>query len=849
MGRNDKKIQELEEQIKQLTQQLEFLIHEKDLNNHINDPSERSDVLLAESPNESSQSLSKEISSSSGKPLLNKFKSVIKIRSKEELEQKIGAVWASRVGAILVMTAVVLGARTTFYSAGIGIWEKIIIGYIFSFILISGERLIRQKNIFSEVILSCGLTGIYFTTYAGFFIEETQIIPYLYQSYYQIVVGFLILLLCLAPLIIIAHKRKSSTIAGIGLFLTYYTVALSCYNEPNIKTLSYALLTSISIAFITFTFHLIHNWFFLSWTGVIASYATYLYVFIYLNPHTYFHIPENAYFWISFFFLTTCFILFSLTCIMDARKRGEYRKKIAPLVGLNSAIYFCLTFYAVRTYYLPYEYLFRMGFALMLFIFTLISHFTGPRNNYIFQIFLIKTVIMITLAIQAYFSGEKLLIALSIECLALAFAHKRSGYLVYRVMNFFLLWVTFFWGVSYVKISGNILLGKYLIPANWFAIWGTSLFLFIIAWFYEHFIPEQRETIPEWSHEFHFPSIKWRFSPLLMSVLHACVASFLILILTVVEFMDDLHLPLILTTELLILLGIGLISSTPSIEFSGVLLLVSAQACYLFYFFTNQQSLYELPYFLSMSFPLGFISYIGAYAWEKYLNKIQHGQDNITHFILTILPYVSSIIITLIIANYITSFIGFPTLISILGVGIYSLGIYSQLLSFSISGIALILSSIVYLLAYLSKIPKGHFSLPLFFILCLLSLISIFSERIKLYEQQKLGQKNLAETLIRVILLCSIVFTHLYFGLVCLHKNFLIFYWLATGIGTLFLGMLFREYLYRWIGFCVLFVTLLRTFFVFQYISSEIYQILSFAVSAFVLFLVGWIYSKNQTSN
>ncbi len=849
MGKNDKKIQELEEQIKQLTQQLELLIHEKDLNNHINNSSERSDVLLEQSPNDGSQSLLKEISFSSDKPFLNKFKSAIKIKSKEELEQKIGAIWASRIGAILVMTAVVLGARATLYSTGIGIWEKIVIGYIFSFLLISGERLTRQKNIFSEVILSCGLTGIYFTTYAGFFIEEIQIIPYLYQSYYQIVVGFLILLLCLAPLIIIAHKRKSSTIAGIGLFLTYYTVALSCYNEPNIKTLSYALLTSISIAFITFTFHLIHNWFLLSWTGVIASYATYLYVFIYLNPHTYFHIPENAYFWISFLFLTTCFILFSLTCIMDARKRGEYRKGIAPLVGLNSAIYFCLSFYAVRTYYLPYEYLFRVGFALMLFVFTLLSHFTGPRNNYIFQIFIIKTVIMITLAIQAYFSGEKLLIALSIECLALAFAHKRSGYLVYRVMNFFLLWVTFFWGVSYVKISGNILLDKYLIPANWFAIWGTSLFLFIVAWFYEHFIPAQEETIPEWNHEIHFPSIKWRFSPLLMSVLHACVASLLILLLTVVEFVDDLRLPLILTTELLILLGIGLIFSTPSIEFSGVLLLVSAQACYLFYFFTNQQSLYELPYFLSMSFPLGFTSYIGAYAWEKYLNKIQHRQDDITHFILTLLPYISSIIITLIITNHITSFIGFPMFISILGIGIYSLGVYSKLLSFSISGIVLILSSIVYLLAYLSKIPKGHFSLPLFFILCLLSLILIFCERIKLYEQQKLGQKNLAETLIRVIFLCSIVFTHLYFSLICFPKNFLIFYWLATGIGTLFLGMLFREYLYRWIGFCVLFVTLLRTFFVFQYISSEIYQILSFAGSAFVLFLVGWIYSKNQTYN
>ncbi|MGC8846822.1 MAG: DUF2339 domain-containing protein, partial [Candidatus Hydrogenedens sp.] len=781
--------------------------------------------------------------------LWSKIKSATKIKSKEDLEQKIGSVWASRIGALLVMTAVVLGTRTTFYSAGIGIREKIIIGYAFSIMLILGGWFSRKKNIFSEVILSCGLTGIYFTTYAGFFIEETHLFPFLSQGYCSLLIGFPVLLVCLFPLILIAHKRKSSTIAGIGLFLTYYTVALSCYNEPNIRTLSYALLTSITIAFITFVFHLIHNWFFLSWPGVIASYATYLYVFPYLNPHTYFHIPEKAYFWISFLFLTTCFLLFSITCIMDARKRGEYRKGIAPLVGLNSVIYFCLTFYAVRTYYLPYEYLFRTGFVLMLLTFSLIAHFTGPRNNYIFQVFIIKTIIMITLAIQSYFSGEKLLIALSIECLALALAHKRSGYLVYRVMNFFLLWVTFFWGITYIKTPGIVSFGAYHIPANWFAIWGASLFLFVIAWFYEHFVSMHQSNIPEWTYEINISNIKWRFSPLLMSVLHACVASLLILLLTVVDFIDDLRLPLVLTTELLLLLGIGFISSTPSIEFSGVLLLVSAQACYLFYFFTNPQSLYELPYFLSMSFPLAFISYIGAYAWEKYLNRIHPKQDDDVHFTLSILPYISSILITLIVINQITTLSLFPVIVSILGMVIYGVSTYTQLPSLAVSGKALILTATLYFLIYLSKIPEEYAPLSNFLVSLFISGILIGAERIKSHQEKELLKTDFPDIMIRIMFLSGVVSVHLSFAFICLPKNFLIFYWLATGLTIVFLGMFLHESLYRWIGFCVLFVTLFRTFFVFQYISSEIYQVLSFAVSALVLFLIGWIYSRNQTSN
>ncbi|HOQ31124.1 MAG TPA: hypothetical protein PLA12_01290 [Candidatus Hydrogenedens sp.] len=246
-----------------------------------------------------------------------------------------------------------------------------------------------------------------------------------------------------------------------------------------------------------------------------------------------------------------------------------------------------------------------------------------------------------------------------------------------------------------------------------------------------------------------------------------------------------------------------------------------------------------------MSFPLAFISYIGAYAWEKYLNRIHHPEDDNIHFILSILPYISSILITLIVINQITTPQIFPVIVSLLGLVIYVISTYTQLPSFSVSGISLILTSVIYFLIYLSKIPKEYTSLPIFLFSLLLSLVLIISERIKYYKQKKISRTDFPDTMIRIMFLGSIVLIHLSFGFVCIPKNFLIFYWLATGLGVMFLGMILKESLYRWIGFCVLFVTLLRTFFVFQYISSEIYQILSFAVSALVLFLVGWIYSRN----
>ncbi|HOK09327.1 MAG TPA: DUF2339 domain-containing protein [Candidatus Hydrogenedens sp.] len=845
MGRNDKRIKELEEQIRQLTEQLEFLIRNKEettdepANINNNETQVSSDFDIRSSPSPDRAHIFPSI-----QPLISAIKTALKINSHQDLEQKIGSIWASRIGAILVITAVVLGARTTFYTSGINEWEKIGIGYCFSVILILWERISRKKNIFTDVILSSGLTGIYFTTYAALFINETKLLPIFNNNTLLFWVGLPALLLCLVPMIMIAHKRESTTIAGVGLFLTYYSVALSCYNEPNITTLIHALFTSITIAIITFIFYLLHNWLLLSWSSVLASYATYLYVFLYLNPHTYFQIPEKIYFWISFIFLTTCFVLFSITCILDARKRGEYRKGIAPLVGCNSAIYFCLTFYAVRTYYLPYEYLFRSGFALMLLLFTILSHLLGPRNNYIFKIFIIKTIIMSTLAIQAYFSGEKLLIALSIECLALALAHKRSGYLVYRVMNFFLLWVTFFWGIFYLGLRGEIFLFGMNIPTKWFAIYGTALFLFVVSWFYEHFV-----TSNHGHSEIDLSlSVRWQFPPLMMSILHACIASILILLITLVDFMDDPRLPLILTTELLFILALGIITSTPAIDFSSVLLLLSAQVCYLLYYFTQRDIIINVPYFLSTSLPLAFISFIGAYAWEQYLEHIRHHKQDLTHFILSLFPYITSVFITIIVINEVLSPLKVITITSLLGLAIYTFGGASRLPSFSISGIIFIVIASLNYMLYLSKIPQNQYNLPVLSLSIALFLIGIFAERITYITQKNVFGTGTPNMLIRILFLLIIANTALFAGYTCLPKNMIIFYWLTVSLFIILLGILLHEPLYRWTGFYILFITLMRTFFAFQYISSEIYRVLSFAVSAVVLLLIGWIYSRNQSS-
>jgi len=96
LGKNDKKIKELEEQIRQLTQQLESLIREKDINNHTGNVSEYSEAEFQQQTSPITPSISETTQPSPYNPLLSRVKSAMKINSKEDLEQKIGSVWASQ---------------------------------------------------------------------------------------------------------------------------------------------------------------------------------------------------------------------------------------------------------------------------------------------------------------------------------------------------------------------------------------------------------------------------------------------------------------------------------------------------------------------------------------------------------------------------------------------------------------------------------------------------------------------------------------------------------------------------------------------------------------------------------
>ena len=771
-----------------------------------------------------------------------------RMESDETIESHIGEVWLSRLAVVVLMTAIALGARTTFTTAAIGPPEKALIGYAMAFAFTAYGLLFRKRrDLFSQAVLGCGLAGLYFTTYAIFFIEPMRISD-------ERMLGLPLALGCLGLLAVVAHWRKSQTVAGIGLFLAYYTVVVSCSQAPTIENLAHALFTCTMLAVFTLLFHFAHRWILFSWAALIATHFTYVW-FFWRQPEG-LELPETTYFWLSNGFLTVCFILFSLTCIVDARKTGEYRRNVAPLSGVNSAIFLIITYLAIREHYPEQQWMFRAAVAALFLLFAVLAETAGPRRNYLFQIYIAKMVIMVTLALQAYLAerGEILLVAMSIECLGLAFSYKRSGIVIFKVLGLLLMGLTFAGCLAAVRIAGTMPIGGYTIPKNWFSAVGVAFFFIIVAWFYEKFVrrlrPRLRVSSGQWFMSDTFLDLR---SPSL-AITHAAAASFILLTITILECGDDVMLPYLLAGEGLIMASLGLILLTPQVEVASVLLLAASHVCFHIFLWFPVFGIQWLPVegfeeqnnYVLYTGLLALFTYVGAHAWERYLARYRHPEAEWEHHLVAAIPYLAATFMLATLIGRRMDPVYVPAVQGALGVALLLIGRLTRYPGVKASGIfalglgaASLVRGIYDSGAPITKAPDFLLHFGLFLGTC------AASERLLVILQRQEAWSRKLEDGLRTLLVLLIVCLGVLGFFEWCSKDAFIFYVLGLAVILISFGAVFRESRYRW-GALVLFAIIIGRAFLYLRLLSPVYQVLSFGVSAVVLLVVSWAYSHGR---
>ena len=751
----------------------------------------------------------------------------------ESLEARVGGIWLSRIVAVLFMTLMVLGGVITLQT--LGAEYKIGIGYAIAAGAIAyGVVRRRSESFFPQTILGSGLAAFYFTTYAGFFLENTRVFP-------SPKVGIPVLACALLVVAVVAHVRRSATVAGISLFLIYYTVVLSLSMSMDNNSVIYALITGSLLAIVALTFHLTHRWLLFTWGALIATQLTYIYFFV-LNPPD-LGFSGRAYFWYSNAFLTLVFCVFSAACITDASRRGEFRRAVGPMAAVNSFVYLVLTWIAIRANYAEYEWAFRLWQTGIFLVFTGYAQLVGPRRNYLFQIFAAKTFIIFTLALQSSLSHEWLLVAMSLECLALGFSYMRSGLVVFKLLGLGLLLVTLVSCLLTAGFSDEIDILGYTVQAKWFSSIAVALVFGVVAWFHEHFVrrvpPEARELRAQW-----FLADTWAdLSGSAMAMLYAASGALVLMSITIIDLGDMPEMPYILAGEGIAMAALGLLLVTPQVEVASVLLLFAAHACYHIFLWLGKEGFETQPRYALYTSIVAAVTYFGGYLWERYQRKIEGGTQ-FERDAMASVPYLAATVMVATLMERHLEALYAPLAQMVLAAALFLASAATLLVGFRIAGIlGLVLGTWSYYVSlYDVRVPiTEHPDYAVGLVVVLLCYAAseraagLWDHRHNLITRYGAGLRTL------IVGAAALV------GLLALLRwappEQLSFYWLALAMGSMVLGVVFRESRYRWAGIALYFGTALHFG---LYDLRNVQPLLRFTILA-VLVIIGlvlaWAYS------
>jgi len=755
----------------------------------------------------------------------------------ESIETHVGAVWVSRLAAVVIMMALALAARTTFASQEIEEIGKAFIGYGIAVTFIGyGLFFERRRDLFAQSILGCGLAVLYFTTYAIFFIPQMQ----LHDEPFW---GIPITMLCLVTLVIMAHVRSSETVAGVGLFLAYYTVYLSCTQSPTLSSHFHAVAICAILVITALLYQASHGWLLFTWVVMAATYALHSTFYAAQPPEISW--PPEHYFWGANGFLTACFLFFTLAAIIEGRRAGPYRPMVAPLAAVNTIVYYILAFRALETRFTEHTWIFQVCLGTFLLVCAVCAETRGKRSNHLFQVFSLASIVVFTLSLQAALSTEFFVAGMALECVALTLFFQRSGVVGFKVIELFLMIATSAAVLTTAGTTAPVQLGEWLIPTNRFAGATVALLFLLTAWIYEKFTvgrqPERRTHSGHWF----LADTRLDWSGGSMSMAHAAFGCFVLLTLTILELSETPELPYILAAEALIITLIGLALLTPQICVGAVMLLVGAHVCYHVFLWLPLEDFESQQNYMAYTVSLSVLTFLGGHVWERYLCRFRRDGIDWEHHIIAAVPFL--------IGTFLLTDLLFRELAPLhvaaaqggLGLGLLLVGSFSRYTGIKASGILAMMFAVRSFYEGLNDPQMPLDREPLFLLYFGIFLGTCMgAERLFAFIKRRGTETtNRIEDALRTVL----VFMVMVLGLLGLYRwspeEHMVFYLLAYAVFVLILGVVFRESRYRWGALFLLGFITYRSFTRFQELPP-LYQVLVFAVSGVVLVIVSWSYSR-----
>ncbi|WP_347374892.1 DUF2339 domain-containing protein [Aequorivita sp. Q41] len=347
-------------------------------------------------------------------------------KQKSDLEKFIGENLINKIGILITIIGVAIGAKYSIENELISPLTRIILGYVMGLGLLGfGLKLKEKYKSFSAVLISGAMVVMYFITFAAYSFYD--LIP---QTF-----AFLLMVVFTVFTVVAALNYNLAIIAHLGLVGAYAVPFLLSNNSGRIEILfTYITIINIGILFISIKKY---------WKSIY--YSSFLLTWIiYLSWHFFSYIPEN--FSLAFLFLTVFFIVFYCTFLAyKLIKKEIFNIGNIILLLANSFIFYGIG-YALLSNHNSGEALlgiFTLLNALVHFGVTFLIYKQKLADKNLFYLIAGMVLVFLTLAVPVQLDGNWVTIIWAGEAAVLFWIGRTKMVSVYEKLSYILMGLAF----------------------------------------------------------------------------------------------------------------------------------------------------------------------------------------------------------------------------------------------------------------------------------------------------------------------------------------------------------------------------------------------------------------------
>ena len=361
-----------------------------------------------------------------------------KPKGKSNLEKFIGENLINKIGILITVIGVFIGAKYSIENNLISPLTRIILGYLVGLGLVAiGIKLKAKYENYSAVLVSGALAILYFITFAAY-------------SFYELFpqgIAFALMVFLTIFGVVSALNYNKQIIAHIGLVGAYAVPFLLSNDSGNATVLfSYMAIINLGILFISLKKY---------WKALY--YVTFAFTWLIFSGWIAFSYESEKHFQLALLFLFIFFMLFYGTFLgYKLIKAEKFKASDVFMLLLNSFIFYGFGFGLLAFHETGKELLgvFTLGNALIHFVVTTIIYKKKLGDKNLFYLAAGLVLVFITIAIPVQLDGNWVTLLWTLEASLLFWIGKTKNVPAYEYMSYPLMVIAFFsltqdWALAY----------------------------------------------------------------------------------------------------------------------------------------------------------------------------------------------------------------------------------------------------------------------------------------------------------------------------------------------------------------------------------------------------------------